>query len=55
VAVAGYFLSGGLTLYSQIFQGAKMSLFSYILPFLCIEHRSFWNFWGAIGGANFSV
>jgi len=39
-------------IYMQIFQGAKMSLFSYSLAFIFMEHRSFW---GAIGAANFSV
>jgi len=56
VVVAGYFFKGGLTLYMQIFQGAKMSLFSYrySLAFICIiEHPSFGG--GANGGANFSV
>jgi len=46
------FLGGGLTLYIPIFQGAKISLFSYIivinLAFLYMDHRSFWG--GAIGG-----
>jgi len=42
VAFAGYFLEGVLTLYTQIFQGAKMSWFSYSLADLCIiEHLHF--------------
>jgi len=32
-----------------------MSLFSYSFAFLCMYHRSFWNLWGAIEGANFSA
>jgi len=43
---------GGLTLSMQIFQVAKMSLFSYILAFICMdsmEHRSFGG-GGAFGG-----
>jgi len=37
---------GGLTLYIQFFQGAKMSLFRYRLAFVFMKPRS-------IGGANF--
>jgi len=38
VAIAGYFLGEGLTLYIHIFPGARMSLFNYSLAFLCKEH-----------------
>jgi len=34
------FFYGGLTLYIQNFQGAKFSLFSYNLAFICMKHRS---------------
>jgi len=53
VAVAGYFLRVGLILYFLIFQGTKMSLFSYsAIAFLCMDHL---RFWGAIEGVgNFS-
>jgi len=45
VAAAGYIFMG-VTLYIHIFQGAKMSLFSYSLAFLCMKHGSFGGGWG---------
>jgi len=53
VAVAGFFLGGGQTLYLPIFQGDKISLFvAELLAILCMKHLPVW---GAIGGANISA
>jgi len=54
VVVAGYLLGGGgLTLYLQIIQGAKMFLSSYSLSCLCMERLQFGG--GGAIGANFCV
>jgi len=50
-----YFRGGGLTWYIQILQGAKMSLFSNSLAFLCKEHLCFFLSGGAIGGTNLNI